>query len=572
MTQFFLIAVAIIGHVWSQQSTICGPMPAQWLSPINLQGPHYAPDYKPLHVFSFLDGGTGLTMENTGDTVRINYPIRFDIHSMPPNLTDVQISRGPLSDKYTASHMEFRWGPAPTTMSSTGPAVESSSSSGGALFLEQDSRATVKATVQATDGAADGAADGATDGATDGARDGATEGATVSFEFGSDHGISGKYYPFELQMYFYDVKFKSFDEAMAASPQQPDHHDVNEDVVALSVLFEVGDQNEELTKITDRLELIRDTNTSTDIIAKMCFEKILRKGRDFITYSGSLTHAPCTRGVRWIVFVESLTLSQEQLDQFRLLSQDAAFWLPPLDHDLAARLIETNLRQLPVDTTKYVPAFHEHGPPVSVINPKVGGTIINIHADNEVDLAYQNYWTPLDYSLAAVQAAAAAAATAPAAASAGGGGGATGTAGSLLEHKQASGASASPAAGIPTTSYFVPPTTTASASTAFVADNVPSDRVVKIPHIFELGSTALFTPDFDPKVHDHSEDNHYHPKSLNDIQDDNEKIPGSVFREISKMNRLQTQIQQAMNPTQPDAKEQAATPNQKRHIKHWKMV
>jgi len=577
MKQLFLLACVILGIARSQP---CRMQSGEWMSPINLQGPRYEDTFKPLHVFSFRDGGEGLVMENTGDTVRIQFPVRTEIHSVPANLSDIVISKGPLADKYTADHLEFRWGPATLPVdsssstggsgaavsSSTGLAaggLESSSSTGGALFLDLGSM------VQ-----------------------------QAPVEYGSDHAFSGHYFPLEMQVFFYNTKYKSYAEAQAASPTEPNPADINEDVVALSVLFEVGDQNDELTHITDRLELIRNVGTETGIIAKTCFEKVLNKGRDFITYPGSLTRAPCTHGVRWIVLVESLTVSASQLNEFRQLSLNQTEWLPPLDMDLNGRLVQTNLRQLPLDD-KFIPEWHPHGPPVTTINPKVGGTIINPYATSESDLNYKNYWSPFDYTIQDDVVAPAGSSTGGAASTGDGstaevtptessvgatggggvsgptggmtGGGATGT-GALVD--VGAGASSSGGGGgggggggaessataepIPAdTAESTAPTVTPTSSSAVNMNTEPS---VKIPNIFHLGSTAYFTPDFEPHRHNSAEENHYHPPSLNDIPDNERDLP-----------RLRKGHQKSLNPERqgpmPQLKQKI---QQKVARRHWK--
>jgi len=298
-----------------------------------------------------------------------------------------------------------------------------------------------------------------------------------------------------------------------------------------------------------------------------------------------------------------LTVSQAQLDQFRNLTLDSPLWVPPLDQDLFGRVVETNLRQLPLDD-KFIPAFHPHGPPVNVIHPEVGGTIINPLAKDANDINFKNYWSPYDYTLpeddgvalvggsssvaATSTGGAAEASTAPAASSvseaptaptagpptAGTSGGAASTGPFLIEQ----GSSAPPVGSDSSTASVVPPPTggtggvggtggTAAAGESSTNQPQTQDETkVHIPHIFSLSGVPMYTPDFNPPAHNIWEENHYHPKSLNDIPAD-EQLPAGFKRKISKLQE-QVRRQQAMNPLHEDAapKQQKSTV----YTRHWK--
>lgn len=46
--------------------------------------------------------------------------------------------------------------------------------------------------------------------------------------------------------------------------------------------------------------------------------------KSYWTYRGSLTTPPCTEGKRWWVSGKSLTISQEQMDELMLISDESA--------------------------------------------------------------------------------------------------------------------------------------------------------------------------------------------------------------------------------------------------------
>jgi len=94
----------------------------------------------------------------------------------------------------------------------------------------------------------------------------------------------------------------------------------------------------------------------------------------------------------------------------------------------------------------------------------------------------------------------------------------------------------------------------------------PHEAKVHIPHIFSLSGVPMYTPDFKPTEHNIWEENHYHPKSLNDVAAD-DAVPASFRKKIEKLQQ-QVRRQQAMNPHHEDA-----APEQQKstvYTRHWK--
>ena len=51
-------------------------------------------------------------------------------------------------------------------------------------------------------------------------------------------------------------------------------------------------------------------------------EKLIPKQQNYYRFSGSLTTPPCSEGVIWMVMRKPMTISKQQLDQFKLLLKE----------------------------------------------------------------------------------------------------------------------------------------------------------------------------------------------------------------------------------------------------------
>ena len=110
------------------------------------------------------------------------------------------------------------------------------------------------------------------------------------FHTPSEHSIDGKIYP--------DVAHFV-------------HHDKDDNLAVVGVLFEVGNPNEKFKKIID--------STNMDIEKKRAVEagditELLPVNREYFHYMGSLTTPPCTEGVNWFLMKNPVEVSQEDLD------------------------------------------------------------------------------------------------------------------------------------------------------------------------------------------------------------------------------------------------------------------
>lgn len=101
-------------------------------------------------------------------------------------------------------------------------------------------------------------------------------------------------------------------------------------LAVIGIIFEIGDTNPVLQNILDDL-IIDGISKFHDPIdkygdhllelyyAEMDMNGLLPVNRELIAYSGSLTTPPCYETVRWHVMKHKMTVSEQQMEQFRLL-------------------------------------------------------------------------------------------------------------------------------------------------------------------------------------------------------------------------------------------------------------
>ena len=94
------------------------------------------------------------------------------------------------------------------------------------------------------------------------------------------------------------------------------HRSQSGQLVALVVLFRQGAENAALAALWPRIpERADGDHTVADALVDPA--ALLPAGHAYYRYEGSLTAAPCTEGVTWLVMKQPLTLSAEQLAYWR---------------------------------------------------------------------------------------------------------------------------------------------------------------------------------------------------------------------------------------------------------------
>eukprot|EP00095_Tigriopus_kingsejongensis_P010066 maker-scaffold99_size374999-snap-gene-2.30 protein:Tk10066 transcript:maker-scaffold99_size374999-snap-gene-2.30-mRNA-1 annotation:"glycosyl-phosphatidylinositol-linked carbonic anhydrase" len=134
---------------------------------------------------------------------------------------------------------------------------------------------------------------------------------------GSEHTIIGRSYPLELHLVHYN---KKYDSLMDALPH-PDG------LAVLGVMFKLSMlPNDDIKDILEAASVIKTPGTSKTVPKIVPLNTYLPNNTfDFFRYNGSLTTPPCSESVTWTVFTEPLSISEEQLDQFRYLKDASGY-------------------------------------------------------------------------------------------------------------------------------------------------------------------------------------------------------------------------------------------------------
>uniref|UniRef100_A0A3Q3N2U7 protein-tyrosine-phosphatase n=1 Tax=Mastacembelus armatus TaxID=205130 RepID=A0A3Q3N2U7_9TELE len=133
---------------------------------------------------------------------------------------------------------------------------------------------------------------------------------------GSEHSISGRRFPVEMQIYLYNSD--DFDSLSAAIKER-------RIIAAMAVFFEV------------RTGLEKETNLRSFILRDLLPSSV----NSYYRYTGSLTTPPCSKVVEWIVFSRPVYLSHSQLEAFYSI-----FTTEQQDHVKSVEYLRNNFRPL----------------------------------------------------------------------------------------------------------------------------------------------------------------------------------------------------------------------------------
>ncbi|XP_014651325.1 PREDICTED: carbonic anhydrase 1 [Ceratotherium simum simum] len=143
-------------------------------------------------------------------------------------------------------------------------------------------------------------------------------------DYGSEHTVDGVKYSAELHLVHWNsAKYSSRAEAISQA----------DGLAIIGVLMKVGQANPKLQKVLDALNAVK-TKGKKAPFTNFDPSIFLPSSSDYWTYPGSLTHPPLFESVTWLVYKESISVSSEQLAQFRsLLSNVEGGKAVPIQHN-----------------------------------------------------------------------------------------------------------------------------------------------------------------------------------------------------------------------------------------------
>lgn len=128
------------------------------------------------------------------------------------------------------------------------------------------------------------------------------ESAYISFHAPGEHKLNGHQFALEMQIRH----------GFLSAPQTTDNRPGNSTYAVLSVLFDIGAENDFLTQVVENAQELDLMGLFPEGIVS-----------DYFLYEGSETLYPCEERVRWAVWAKAQQVSADQLAFFRSKWQDS---------------------------------------------------------------------------------------------------------------------------------------------------------------------------------------------------------------------------------------------------------
>jgi len=171
-------------------------------------------------------------------------------------------------------------------------------------------------------------------------------------EHGSEHLVDNKAYAAELHFVHWNSStYATFEEAVHAA----------DGLAVLTVFLESGEENHGLSDITDLLPEVRHSGDKVSVPDGFNMARLLPENTaNYWTYHGSLTTPPCLESVQFIIFQETVQVSEKQLDAFRSLNTCPRDSCPTGNHEDVSdicRLVDNFRSPMPINDRVIASSF-----------------------------------------------------------------------------------------------------------------------------------------------------------------------------------------------------------------------
>ncbi len=150
----------------------------------------------------------------------------------------------------------------------------------------------------------------------------------VNYEQGSTVSINGEEYSL-VQFHFHTPSEHQINDKASALELHLVHSNAAGKLAVVGVLINEGQKNLLIEEIWKQIPDVGVTNKVSDHLINA--SGFLPNNKAYYSYSGSLTTPPCSEGVKWNLFVEPITASEEQIETFAKIYQVDARPLQPIN-------------------------------------------------------------------------------------------------------------------------------------------------------------------------------------------------------------------------------------------------
>jgi len=150
----------------------------------------------------------------------------------------------------------------------------------------------------------------------------------VNYAQGSNVSINGEQYSL-LQFHFHTPSEHEINDRASAMELHLVHRNDVGKLAVVGVMLNVGKPNPLIAEIWKQIPDIGETKTVSDRFINAA--NLLPENKAYYSYNGSLTTPPCSEGVSWNIFVEPITVSEEQIETFTKIYQVDARPLQPIN-------------------------------------------------------------------------------------------------------------------------------------------------------------------------------------------------------------------------------------------------